>query len=39
VPKPLNQMAEYEWMQAFCKVCEEIDAMVKEIEPDNHSET
>ena len=30
--KPLNEMEDYEWMTAFCKVCGKIDALVKEIE-------
>jgi hypothetical protein len=30
--KPLNQMAEFEWMEAFCKVCGDVDAIVKEFE-------
>lgn len=31
-PDPLNQMTEYEWMEAFCTVCDEIDKIVKKIE-------
>jgi hypothetical protein len=30
--KPLNQMTEFEWMDAFCKVCGDVDAIVKEFE-------
>lgn len=28
-PKPLNAMTDYEWMTAFCKVCNELDVIVK----------
>ena len=30
--KPLNKMAEYDWMEAFCKVCGELDGIVKKFE-------
>ena len=30
--KPLNQMTEFEWMEVFCKVCGDIDAIVKKFE-------
>jgi hypothetical protein len=30
--EPLNKMTDYEWMEAFCKVCGQIDAIVKETE-------
>jgi hypothetical protein len=32
VPAPLNSMNEYGWMAAFCKVCDDIDDIVKKIE-------
>lgn len=31
-PNPLNQMADYEWMEAFCTVCAQVDKIVREIE-------
>jgi hypothetical protein len=32
IPKPLNAMTDYEWMTAFCKVCGEIDVIIKKME-------
>lgn len=32
MPKPLNQMAEFEWMEAFCNVCGDLDEIVKRFE-------
>jgi hypothetical protein len=34
-PKPLNAMAEYGWMEELCKVCGEIDKIVKKFETPN----
>ncbi len=31
-PRPLNQLTEYEWMEAFCSVCDRIDKIVKKKE-------
>jgi hypothetical protein len=31
IEKPLNQMVEYERMEAFCKVCGELDVIVKNL--------
>jgi hypothetical protein len=32
MPKPLNSMGEYGWMEALCKVCGEIDKIIKKFE-------
>jgi hypothetical protein len=31
-PNPLNQLREYDWMEAFCTVCGEIDKIIRKIE-------
>ena len=31
-PSPLNSMNEYAWMAALCKVCDDVDSIVKDLE-------
>jgi hypothetical protein len=32
MPEPLNKMTDYEWMEVLCKVCGQVDGIVKKIE-------
>jgi hypothetical protein len=32
MPKPLNGMGDFGWMEALCKVCDEIDTILRKIE-------